>query len=333
MKEITLQTVELQASEFYQYGDYEVIVSKRVGNKYNVVIQKGDETSSCYGLTCEQIKQVIGCIGGFVEPTFTPVTRNDGIVRHEKFDEVLKLVESNIPVYLYGPAGSGKNELCKQIAKEIGLDFYFSNCITQEFKVTGYGDATGKLVESPFYKAWKYGGLFMLDEFDASVPETAIVLNAALANGYFDFPVVGNVDAHPDFRIIAAGNTLGRGADQEGLHNARFVLDAATLDRFWVVEVAYDQRVEDSIACGDREITEFIRDLRNAASRIQYPMVLGYRAISRLSKMSSVFSAKQCLCGAVLKGTSVDEMQMLSQNIEFRRNRFAKALKELAFTA
>ena len=58
MKEITLQTVELQASEFYQYGDYEVIVSKRVGNKYNVVIQKGDETSSCYGLTCEQIKQV-----------------------------------------------------------------------------------------------------------------------------------------------------------------------------------------------------------------------------------------------------------------------------------
>ena len=62
-------------------------------------------------------------------------------------------------------------------------------------------------------------------------------------------------------------------------------------------------------------------------------MVLGYRAISRLAKMSSVFTSKDCLNGAVLKGTSVDEMQMLYQNIEHKRNRFAKALKELAFTA
>ena len=334
MKEITLQTVEFLEGGFYFYGDYTVIVSQRLGNRYNVVIQRGDEVSTCCGLSCEQIKQVIGCIGGgFVEPVWTPQTRNDGIIRHEKFDKILKLVEKNVPVYLYGPAGSGKNEICKQIAKELNLEFYFSNCITQEHKLTGYGDAVGKLVQTPFYKAWTNGGLFFLDEFDGSIPETALVLNAALANGYFDFPVIGNVDAHPDFRIIAAGNTLGRGADKDGLHDSRFVLDAATLDRFWVEEIKYDTRVEDSISCGDGEITEFIRDLRNASERIQYPMVLGYRAISRLAKMSSVFTSKDCLNGAVLKGTSVDEMQMLYQNIEHKRNRFAKALKELAFTA
>ena len=46
-------------------------------------------------------------------------------------------INLDIPVFLTGPAGVGKNVICKQVAEALGLDFYFSNAISQEYKVTG----------------------------------------------------------------------------------------------------------------------------------------------------------------------------------------------------
>ncbi len=327
MEKFTKTTVELQAGEFYEFGDYEVIVSKKHEDKYNIVLQKGQEVCSLYGVTIEQVKAMLGLTGGFVEPQWNPEERQDGVIRHQAFDTVLQCVNMEIPVYLFGPAGSGKNILCKQIADELGLQFYFSNSVTQEYKITGFIDAGGTYHETEFYKAFTEGGLFMLDELDASAPEVLICLNAALANRYFDFPT-GRVEAHPDFRVIAAGNTCGRGADE--VYSGRAVIDGATLDRFAYVEIQYDSRVEDAIAKGDTEITEFVRELRQAASRNQISMVLGYRAIERLAKMSSVFPAMMCVSMAVTKGMSHDEMEMLHGDIQNTKNRFAKALKALA---
>lgn len=326
--ELTLQTTVLEAGSFYTSGDYEIAVSKKNDDVYNVLIQKGEAASSCYGLTIDQIKAIVGLIkGGFQEPEWNPEERNDGVIRHEQFDAVLELVNMEIPVYLFGPAGSGKNILCKQIADELGLQFYFSNSVTQEYKITGFIDAGGTYHETEFYKAFTQGGLFMLDELDASAPEVLICLNAALANRYFDFPT-GRVEAHKDFRVIAAGNTCGRGADE--VYSGRAVIDGATLDRFAYVEIQYDKRVEDSIAKGDVAITEFVRDLRHAANKNQISMVLGYRAIERLAKMSSVFPTRKCVSMAVTKGMSKDEMMMLYDDLCVTENRFAQALLDLA---
>lgn len=107
---------------------------------------------------------------------------------HEKFDEVANIVNLDIPVYLTGKAGTGKNVICQQVAEALGLDFYFTNAVTQEYKLTGFIDANGVYQETQFYKAFTHGGLFFLDEMDASIPETLIILNAAIANRYFDFP-------------------------------------------------------------------------------------------------------------------------------------------------
>lgn len=82
-----------------------------------------------------------------------------GVV-HEKFDEVLAIVKKDIPVYLTGKAGTGKNVICKQIAECLGLDFYFTNAVTQEYKLTGFIDANGNYQETQFYKAFTKGGLF-----------------------------------------------------------------------------------------------------------------------------------------------------------------------------
>ena len=103
-------------------------------------------------------------------------------VQHEKFETIFKFVSLDEPVFLEGPAGSGKNVICQQVAKALGLNFYFSNAVTQEYKITGFTDANGTFHESQFYKAFKNGGLFMLDEMDASTPEVLVILNAAIAN-------------------------------------------------------------------------------------------------------------------------------------------------------
>ena len=76
-------------------------------------------------------------------------------VKHEKFGIIMACVESKIPVYLAGPAGSGKNHTLEQIAKELGLEFYFTNSVQQEFKLTGFIDAGGTYHETEFYKAFK----------------------------------------------------------------------------------------------------------------------------------------------------------------------------------
>ena len=147
--------------------------------------------------------------------------KNPGEVFHSKFEMIKTCVENKIPVYLAGPAGSGKNHTLEQVAKVLGLEFYFTNSVQQEYKLTGFIDAGGNFHETEFYKAFKNGGLFFLDEMDASIPEVLVLLNAAIANGYFEFPN-GKITAHEDFRVVAAGNTVGSGADEA--YTGRMVL-------------------------------------------------------------------------------------------------------------
>src|SRR5690606_1623246 len=192
------------------------------------------------------------------------VKQENGIIKHEKYEYIKACIESKIPVYLYGPAGSGKNHVLKQIADELGLDFYFTNSVQQEYKITGFIDAGGKYHETEFYKAFKNGGLFFLDEMDASIPEVLVLLNAALANGYFEFPN-GKIDAHEDFVVVSAGNTVGAGADEQ--YTGRLQLDQATLDRFAMIEFDYDRNIELAISKGNEELVQFIRDIRKQAEQ------------------------------------------------------------------
>ena len=117
---------------------------------------------------------------------------------------------------MYGPAGAGKNAIAEQCAKALNLDFYYMNAVKQEFNLTGFVDARGRFIETPFYHACLNGGLMMIDEIDSSIPEVLVKLNSALSNGYFDFPigedkdgnlVGGRVPVHYKTRFIVAALT------------------------------------------------------------------------------------------------------------------------------
>lgn len=250
----------------------------------------------------------------------------EGVV-HEKFDTVLKFVSNDEPVFLTGGAGTGKNVLCQQIAKALELDFYFSNAITQEYKITGFTDAMGVFHETQFYKAFKNGGLFMLDEMDASIPEVLIILNAAIANRYFDFPApIGYVEAHPDFRIIAAGNTFGGGADYE--YVGRSQLDAASLDRFAMVKISYDRNIAMGICGNNQELVDFAWDVRETAEKNGSRMVVSYRAISRINKLEKIMDIQEVIDTCLVKGMEKDDIRMIESKME-KRNKYRFALKEI----
>ena len=249
-------------------------------------------------------------------------------VLHKKFDEVLAYVSAGEPVFLVGPAGSGKNVLCSQIAKTMGLEFYFSNAVTQEYKITGFTDANGVYHESQFYKAFKYGGLFMLDEMDASCPEAVIVLNCAIANGYFDFPApIGKVMAHKDFRVIGAGNTWGTGASYQ--YCGRNQLDGATLDRFATVYMDYDERIELASCEDDDKLVEFVHDFRKACAGAGLNIITSYRSIRRIHNMESKIGEVEALKSGLIKGMEHGDMDMIYSRMEYKNNKYCKAFASI----
>ena len=247
-------------------------------------------------------------------------------IQHEKFETILKFVANNEPVFMTGPAGSGKNVLAKQVAEALGLKFYFTNAVTQEYKLTGFTDANGHYQATQFYKAFTEGGIFMLDEMDASIPEVLVILNAAIANRYFDFPApIGYTEAHPDFRVIAAGNTIGYGADYE--YVGRNQLDAASLDRFALVNIDYSPAIEASVTAGDEELLRFCREYRKAARDNGLHIIVSYRAMGRLAKMLQILTTEEALETCLIKGLEKDDLQMISNKI--RAGKYKTALENI----
>lgn len=250
-----------------------------------------------------------------------PVWKNPGEVFHSKFEMIKTCVENKIPVYLAGPAGSGKNHTLEQVAKVLGLEFYFTNSVQQEYKLTGFIDAGGKFHETEFYKAFTNGGLFFLDEMDASIPEVLVLLNAAIANGYFEFPN-GKVTAHEDFRVVAAGNTVGSGADEA--YTGRMVLDQATLDRFAIIEFGYDLKIELALAKGNADLVSFIEDLRKQADDKGVRATFSYRCISMVVKLETAgMNVEEIIKIAVVKGMDKDTINTFTTN---PGNKYSEAL-------
>lgn len=245
---------------------------------------------------------------------------------HKSFETVLKFVAADEPVFLTGAAGCGKNVICKQVAKALNLPFYFSNAVTQEYKITGFTDAMGTFHETQFYKAFKNGGVFMLDEIDASIPEVLVILNAAIANRYFDFPApIGYVEAHPDFRVIAAGNTFGLGADME--YVGRNQLDMASLDRFALVEIDYDRNIEMNVARNDVALVDFAEAFRAACLKAGVRLVVSYRAIGRMAKMKDAIGVENAMKMCLLKNLQKDDIQMVKNEMTETSSEWYKALK------
>lgn len=233
-----------------------------------------------------------------------------GEIKHEKYDMIKTCLQCGIPVYLAGPAGSGKNHTVEQIARELGWNFYFSNSVQQEYKLTGFIDAGGDYHDTEFYKACTDTEecIFFLDEIDASIPDVLVLLNAAIANGYFEFPN-GRVD-FDKVHFVAAGNTVGSGADD--MYTGRMVIDQATLDRFSIIEFDYSELIEKKLTNNNKDLIKFVRDLRNVAKTKGIRATFSYRCLIMTTRLEQAgMDLVDIMRIAIVKGLDKDTINTL----------------------
>ena len=257
-------------------------------------------------------------------PNKGKVTFPEGEVLHTKFNTIMQTILMGRIPFLVGPAGSGKNVLCEQIAKALGVKFFIGNALSQEFKLGGFTDAQGRYQETAFYKAFTEGGLYMLDEVDASNPDVLIQLNACLSDKEhrFDFPApIGNLKAHKDFKVICAGNTYGTGANEE--YVGRYQLDKATTDRFFVIDVDYDVGVEKKISHGNWELLDFIYAFRRECRCNAIHCIVSYRAIESITALEDKIPVFDLLRGSLLKGLPKDDLLIIYKGLP-EKNKYTK---------
>jgi DNA polymerase III delta prime subunit len=216
-------------------------------------------------------------LASIAKPTLIEIKDRNGEVRkldgvhHHRMPTLLAFAQARDkdgrvpPIYLHGPAGTGKTTAAAKLAEALGLEFYFNGAIDSEYKLSGFVDAGGTFRSRPFFEAYSKGGVYLFDELDSSMPSAVLAFNAALANGHADFPT-GKVERHPDCIILAAGNTTLRGdGNSEGFQ--RVEMDAAFRDRFVFLDWPLDESLED--ACTPKEHKAWLVIVRKVRANVK----------------------------------------------------------------
>ena len=218
--------------------------------------------------------------------------------------EVLRLATiPNINVCMTGPAGCGKTYLAKQVAEALDYKFVSLSLTAgvSEGHLTGWllpvgNDGKFVHVDSPILKAWMEGNsVILLDEMDAADPNTLLVANQMLANGFM-YLAQRHLDPEAlrgkNCIILAAMNTMGHGADM--MYSGREKQDGAALDRFELLEMDYDSTLESKLVPNDLLI-EWATKIRANIKKFKLQRMLSTRRLIRYYNMlANNYTLSQC---------------------------------------
>lgn len=187
-------------------------------------------------------------VQGFDRPSLhTPIWDARYLFHDAMREVVVWFLNPTDPLYVFGPTGSGKTSLIRQLAARLNYPV---------FEVTAHGrlefdDLVGHLsVENgsmtfqygPLALAMRHGGIFLLNEMDLLDPATAVGLNGILDGASLCLPMNGGevIAPHPMFRFVATANTNG-GSDDSGLYQGTLRQNLAFMDRFCLCEIGYPE--------------------------------------------------------------------------------------------
>lgn len=150
---------------------------------------------------------------------------------------------ADCPLYISGPAGAGKTSLALQVAARLNLPVFD---ITARLRMDPR-ELTGRFVMGkdgmnfrygPAARAWMTGGIFLVNEFTSTPPETWVSSNSILERSPIHIAETGEViEPHPMTRIICTDNTRGLSNDQEAGYLGRSLQDRSVMDRTWNVRI------------------------------------------------------------------------------------------------
>jgi len=145
-----------------------------------------------------------------------PIAIGEGSIESQIVSDLL---EGN-NVYLMGKAGTGKTYLAKAIAESVmGQPVYIINCSqwTSPIEIRG-GQTIKGYEEGQLIKAWANGGILILDELPKLDPNTAGLLNDALAEAAAQpkYDADGKViESTVPIIVNGKGQKIKKGQDQE----------------------------------------------------------------------------------------------------------------------
>jgi hypothetical protein len=231
-------------------------------------------------------------------------------LQHKLFPRLLQLVEAGFPVWIPGPAGSGKTTAVLNACKALNATLYMppEGPIENKYGMVGYMDATGKFVETSLYHACIEARdnpekvvVYFIDECDAAYANALMVMNAVMENGYCTFANGERVQFGNNLQFIAGANTFGNGATHD--YVGRNKLDGATLDRFITLAWDYDEALETAMVNarfpGQEQWVKKVQRIRKVARDIGKHIV----------------SPRASLRGAKLLSMGMDEADVLKMTV------------------
>jgi len=152
-------------------------------------------------------------------PEFSkPIEINRATALIPNFFDIIDDVLAGNNVYLIGEAGGGKTYTAEQVSKTLKRDYVTLNCsqYTSPLEILG-GQSVDGFKQGKLIDCWKKGKILIMDEMPKLDPNTAGLLNDALAKSSKTRPDAdakinsANPDEAPierakDFAIIATGN-------------------------------------------------------------------------------------------------------------------------------
>lgn len=217
------------------------------------------------------------------------------------------------PIYLYGYSGTGKTTAIEQFCAQANWPMVRvqHTMNMEESQITGQWVLKGKNMEFQpglLPLAMKNGWMYLADEYDFTPPHTLSVYQAVLEGKPLVIKEAPEewrvVKPHPNFRIMATGNTNGSG-DETGIYAGTQLGNAANYERFAAIyKLNFIDRAEEIKILVDRCsvpeasakcFLEFAYSVRKQVESGRISIPISTRALIRACHMGN-------LRGSYLKG-------------------------------